>query len=279
MAMIPSMSLLRSGWTPIVEAAATCIAHARAVRRGVDSRRHRLLIEVDEPDGDVVRGVVAAADAVSGEICGGCGHPLVRIEPAVVGCLDCRGAVAVERPPWRRDRDVDAERRDGPTLEDVLGDRLDDLMNGRSAPTAAAGWPAERGWHHLVRAALTLLLPEQCPGTSDPWRLAQLKESHGALRIYHPGRPDLGRRYEPGTAAARAVAFRRGVIQLVEVLSQMTCIRCGAPGELRWAAWVRPECDVCWARAPAAEHERHAERRERMEVDLAVVSGRRVRVV
>ena len=34
---------------PVVEAAAACIAHARPVRGGLDSRRGRLLIEVDEP--------------------------------------------------------------------------------------------------------------------------------------------------------------------------------------------------------------------------------------
>ena len=31
------------------------------------------------------------------------------------------------------------------------------------------------GWNHLVRAALTLLLPMECPGPNPVWRLGQLK--------------------------------------------------------------------------------------------------------
>ena len=87
------------------------------------------------------------------------------------------------------------------------------------------------GWNHLVRAAFTLLLPEQCEGNARPCRVTQVKERLGRLVIHHVGQTD----------------FRRGIRQLLERISETTCIMCGQPGRRHETGWIHPGCDACKA--------------------------------
>ena len=70
------------------------------------------------------------------------------------------------------------------------------------------------GWNHLVRAALRLLLPMECPGSKPVWRLGQLTEKVGKLVIYHN----------------RNTRFLEGVTDGFRELSATVCWHCGREG-------------------------------------------------
>ena len=77
------------------------------------------------------------------------------------------------------------------------------------------------GWLHLLRAVLTLLLPDECDGQAQPIRITQIKQRLGVLVIHHVGRTTL----------------RRGVCELVERISGHTCMKCDHPGRPR-GGWI-----------------------------------------
>ena len=121
------------------------------------------------------------------------------------------------------------------TLEDLLGEDLAALMEAR-VPATQRRWPLTpvgsaqglapwgldyTGWLHLLRAALTLLLPDECDGQAQPIRITQIKQRLGVLVIHHVGR----------------TALRRGVCELVERISGHTCMKCGHPGRPR-GGWI-----------------------------------------
>lgn len=55
----------------------------------------------------------------------------------------------------------------------------------------------------------------------------QVKEKFGGLRFYYNGGDD----------------YIRGVVDMAEEMSYVTCEECGAPGKLRKGGWVRTLCD------------------------------------
>lgn len=68
-------------------------------------------------------------------------------------------------------------------------------------------------------------------GDLDRWRIFQLKEKYGALRLYSNGEkkgsriPDIIRKYED--------------------MSMRTCIVCGKPATRVTTGWISPFCDDC----------------------------------
>lgn len=65
----------------------------------------------------------------------------------------------------------------------------------------------------------------------ERWRIVQLKEKYGALRLYDNGHK-IGSRIDD-------------VIGKYENISMRTCIRCGKPATKVTKGWVAPYCDNC----------------------------------
>ena len=245
----------RSGWAQLLVEAGT---DAQLADPDVDKLTYRvvagrlaLTVETADgsPTGAEARGVVAATWALSGETCAVCGGPGDPVELAggerSTLCGGCRGPGAAVLPrEWRTA--ADAAPHAYPTLKALVGaEDLAALMDARHAPAEHRGWPVRSaggsdqglsfsatgypGWNHLVRAALALLLPDECAGAHTPWRLAQLKEQCGQLVIIHAGE----------------TPFRRGVSRLVATISRRTCIFCGRRGQMAGTGWMHPSCERC----------------------------------
>jgi hypothetical protein len=56
----------------------------------------------------------------------------------------------------------------------------------------------------------------------------QIKEKFGTLRFYYDGGDE----------------YIRGLVSMAEVISEITCETCGAPGKLRPGGWIRTLCDT-----------------------------------
>ena len=202
----------------------------------------RLALPVETADGSPVdaeaRGVLAAAWTLSGETCALCADPGDPVELASgersTRCRGCRGAEATVLPrEWRTA--IETAPHAYPTLDDLVGaEDLAALMDARHAPGDHRGWPAaaaggrarglavsatgHAGWNHLVRAALALLLPDECAGAHTPWRLRQLKERLGdGVKVSRRLPPRCGggdqalsdsRLAVPGSAARRTCSPR-----------------------------------------------------------------------
>ena len=206
---------------------------------------------------EAVAGVLAAATALSREICalcGGPGDPVRHIDHWLsTRCKGCRTAGQQVLPRhWRRPH----RGAGGDKLEDAIGD--DDLlalMNAGGEPgEASERWPRRLvgggstglaqsgidgvGWNHLIRAAYGELVPA---GDGRAATVRQIKEKLGTLTIYTDQR----------------TAFWQGFGKLIARVSEQVCIKCGQPGELRNGSrdgtgknysggWLRPECGLCW---------------------------------
>ena len=111
--------------------------------------------------------------------------------------------LVLPRPAWRRDRDLEREavdtaaresHRQYATLEDLLG---------------AGPGPVGPGLYglHLLRAALTLLLPDECDGQAQPIRITQIKQRMGVLTIgFYEARTDRVRCAGAPTPAGTPIA-------------------------------------------------------------------------
>lgn len=146
------------------------------------------------------------------------------------------------RRPGVADRNADDWRNYG-RLETTYAEPIALLMRATDDARAMRMWAGGPGWAGLLRALVITLRPEQAERPDDPghtpWRLRWMKEKWGELDIRATGE----------------TPYQRGIRWVIERLSARTCLRCGAPGEPRYARWVRPECDACWAMAPAEDHE------------------------
>ena len=123
-------------------------------------------------------------------------------------------------------------------LETLYPEPMAMLMRGDSDAEAMRFWIGKPDWAGLLRALFITLRPEQDERPDDPehvpWRLRWMKEKWGTLNI----------------RTTRSTRYQRAAVGMVESMSGTTCRKCGALGEMRWARWVRPECDACCARAP-----------------------------
>lgn len=65
----------------------------------------------------------------------------------------------------------------------------------------------------------------------DSWRIVQLKEKYGGMRLYDNG-------YKRGSRVP-------GIIDKYSLLSERTCIKCGKPATRITTGWICPYCDEC----------------------------------
>ena len=241
----------RPGWEQLIRTAAETASWQRVIewRRSLDAGGGLVLTPLDPQDLDLerVRCTVAAARALSREICEVCGGPGDPVWPAGgrggTRCSGCRGAddeVLPRDDAWRRERDPERELPDRSAPWDsyrrysVLEDRyaFDAVMDAGYHPDDGRAWFGDGvrgGWSHLLRAAFTLLVPEQVG--PRPGRLSEIKEKWGTLRL----------------SWTNGTSFHHAVLKLVERLSAHVCFMCGRPGEMRDEGWVHPACDVCEA--------------------------------
>ncbi len=275
----------RPGWTNIVGLVSYLAEHARFRK---DRRRTlqsamvvdgRLRLQVDDPPDDV-RGMLAAAEALSAETCERCGGKAdpwanaagERTMSRCNGCLEPNtirlprewapanekdGPEAVSPGQWTQDLrggmtgnewDHDNWRHYG-RLGTLYADAIEQLMQADDDEAAMRLWAGGPGWAGLVRALLLTLRPEQDERPSDPdhtpWRLRWMKEKGGKLKVQ----------------TTPMTPYQTGAVWLVELVSGWVCVRCGKPGERRRVGWGRTECDACWANARPEDRERDRETR------------------
>lgn len=75
------------------------------------------------------------------------------------------------------------------------------------------------------------------------WRIVQLKEKYGSLRLYDN--------------AHKKDSQVPSIINKYEDLSMRTCIQCGAPATRMTTGWISPYCDKCcpsWDSVPIDEY-------------------------
>jgi ferredoxin len=65
----------------------------------------------------------------------------------------------------------------------------------------------------------------------DRWRIVQMKEKYGQLRLY-----------DNGHKSGSVIPF---IISKYEGISERTCIHCGAPATRITLGWISPYCDKC----------------------------------
>lgn len=277
----------RPGWTNIAELVSYLTEHARFNKdqrravRGTTVVDGRLRLRVDDPP-DEVRGMLAAAEALSAETCercGGKGDPRADAAGERTGCRcsacsepntvrlprEWAPATVLDEPEavspgqWTTDLrggmtgnewDHDNWRHYG-RLETLYAGAVEQLLQAEEDEAAMRLWAVGPGWAGLVRALMLTLRPEQDERPGDPrhtpWRLRWMKEKGGRLTV----------RTSPMTP------YQRGAVWLFELISGWVCERCGKPGEQRLVGWGRTECDTCWATARPEDRERDRETRAR----------------
>lgn len=68
-------------------------------------------------------------------------------------------------------------------------------------------------------------------GDLDSWRIVQLKEKFGSMRLYSSGEKKGSRVQD--------------IIDKYERISERTCIVCGKPATRMTTGWISPFCDAC----------------------------------
>jgi hypothetical protein len=68
-------------------------------------------------------------------------------------------------------------------------------------------------------------IPDACPQVVAE----QVKEKFGSLRFYVSGGDQ----------------FTDGVVQMLELMSEVTCEKCGHPGKIGGKGWLSCRCDIC----------------------------------
>jgi hypothetical protein len=85
------------------------------------------------------------------------------------------------------------------------------------------------------------------------FRAAQIKEKFGALRMYYSIYfPDYDNLPPPEPRLVAIKGRLREAVDAATAKSKVTCLNCGAPGQMRHLGWIRPLCDACIAREMAA---------------------------
>ena len=270
------------GWEVLLKRACLACHEGEWVRRPDDAPK--LAIEtiavreghlhIDAPGAYAEdRGRIEAARVASAEICDRCGAKGDPVEDGrgrrTTRCARCRmpeqtvrarrwpPATTPDHPhvisPGQYTSDIrgmrtgadwdESDWRNYGRLETLYAVPIAHLMRASDDEQAMRFWAGGPGWAGLLRALFITLRPEQDERPDDPdhspWRLRWMKEKWGELDVRTAG----------------ATRYQRGVTWLIERLSVRTCLHCGAPGEPRLAEWVRPECEACWAKAPARDHE------------------------
>ena len=91
------------------------------------------------------------------------------------------------------------------------------------------GWRKLFGEHMCAEIAAILKKANYL----DKYRIVQIKEKYGSLRWYDAGVP------------AEISEELNILIRCYEILSERTCIVCGAPATRVTTGWISPYCDNC----------------------------------
>lgn len=85
------------------------------------------------------------------------------------------------------------------------------------------------GWYNIVEQMCRLIAEhlQVQKEESDFLIVGQITEKFGTLRVYHSEADD----------------YTKGLIDMAEALSSVTCEQCGNPGHTRLGPWVRVLCD------------------------------------
>lgn len=84
------------------------------------------------------------------------------------------------------------------------------------------------GWYNIVEQMCRLIAEHlQVQKEESDFLFGQITEKFGTLRIYHNEADD----------------YTKGLIDMAEALSSITCEQCGNPGYTRLGPWVRVLCD------------------------------------
>lgn len=91
------------------------------------------------------------------------------------------------------------------------------------------GWRKLFGEHMCAEIAAILKKADYL----DKYRIIQIKEKYGSLRWYDAGVP------------VKISEELDALIRFYEILSERTCIVCGAPATRITTGWISPYCDNC----------------------------------
>ena len=214
------------------------------------------------------RGVIDATTALSAEVCAICGGkaaPVVnwRGEPEATRCVVDAGQVKVRHAVNRKWPPGAAAKLNG-TLKWRLGetlaletrtDWLHHLLQGNHDYLAEEWLGIPEGWAGLARAALLALCEEpeyEGPDTGDrnAIRWIQFREKVGRLEV----------------RGMHGTPYWSGVQALIYEFSARVCIRCGTPGAMRNAGFMRPECSACWQHTGRGENDDRKEQQRQREL-------------
>ncbi len=154
------------------------------------------------------------------------------------GPVDTGYTRRIERKQSKRGSNRDSsDWGDSGRLETDYGEQARLLMEAMDDERAMRSWAGGTGWAGLIRALFLTLRSEQDERPEDPnhvpWRLEWMKEKYGQLDV----------------VTMSSTKYQEGAVLFLEAMSAYVCLHCGAPGEIRNAPWIRPECDACWAKA------------------------------
>lgn len=113
-------------------------------------------------------------------------------------------------------------------------------VEGRT-PMAFFGIEVGDGWYKILDAGFSLIdihlkynidrasMNKKNVNPTEGFRLLQVKEKFGTLRMYTAGFDD----------------YIDGVIDMMETMSESTCEQCGNPGKSHDNGWISTLCDRC----------------------------------
>lgn len=86
------------------------------------------------------------------------------------------------------------------------------------------------GWFKIIDVACWLIAKHvERTGLECYW--SQIKEKFGTLRLY--------------AASGGHDPYVRGVVDMAETMSSLTCDQCGNAGETRGSGWLSTRCEAC----------------------------------
>lgn len=90
------------------------------------------------------------------------------------------------------------------------------------------------GWKYNFGEQMLDELLEALGDYASKWKILQVKEKFGRLRIYHAGAP-----YDICDKVS-------DIISKYEELSWNVCVECGKPATLHTTGWILPMCEDCY---------------------------------
>lgn len=115
-----------------------------------------------------------------------------------------------------------------PDLENSIIEKYPSLFAniGQRGSPMKFGLAVGDGWAGIISTMCWILNQRD---TAKTFRLDQIKEKFGLLRVYHSGGSE----------------YMAGVVRMAEDISGSICEMCGQPGEQRKGGWIKTLCDRC----------------------------------